>query len=127
MKAKRFKIKIQNFDQFGDDFVHAWKKMERDEEYEPGYDLILGFPNLETISKFLRPERIKIIQVVRDKKPESIRQLASFLKRAQPNVQRDVQELASLGILELKKMRKKGQKRVSLQPLYRWTGFDIAV
>ncbi len=127
MKAKRFKIKIQNFDQAGEDYVKAWKSAARGKNFEPEYDLILGFPDLSAISKVLSPERIRIIQTIRDKKPGSIRQLANFLDRAQPNVQKDVQELASLGILELKKTHKKGQKRESLQPQYRWAGFDIAV
>jgi len=127
MKTKRFKIKIQNFDQAMDSFEEAWKKAEKGQKLKPGYDLVLGFPDLSSISKVLSPERIRMIQMIRDKKPESIRQLAKLLNRAQPNVQKDVQELTELGILELKKTRKKGQKRESLQPQYRWDGFDIAV
>ena len=37
------------------------------------------------------------------------------------------EELAQLGIIELKRTRKEGQKRESLQPEYNWDGFDIAV
>ncbi len=99
---------------------------EKGKNYEPGYDLVLGFPDLSWISKVLSPERIRIIQTIRDRKPGSIRQLAVLLNRAQQNVQKDVQELARLGIVELKKTRTKGQKRESLQPKYHWDGFDIA-
>ncbi|MBI2607183.1 MAG: helix-turn-helix domain-containing protein [Deltaproteobacteria bacterium] len=127
MRAKRFKVKIQNFDQTGQEFVKAWKMAEKGKDYEAGYDLVLAFPDLSWISKVLSPERVRIIQAIRDKKPESIRQLAKLLNRAQQNVQKDVQELAQLGIIELKKARKKGQKRESLQPEYNWDGFDIAV
>lgn len=127
MKARRFKIKIQNFDQTGQEFVKAWKAAEKGFNYEPGYDLVLAFPDLSWISKILSPERVRIIQAVRDKKPESIRQLSKLLSRAQQNVQKDVQELAELGILDLRKIKKKGQKRESLQPEYNWDGFDIAV
>lgn len=127
MRAKRFKVKIQNFSETGREFVKAWKMAEKGKDYEPGYDLVLGFPDLSWISKVLSPERIRIIQTIRDRKPGSIRQLAVFLNRAQQNVQKDVQELARLGIVELKKTRTKGQKRESLQPKYHWDGFDIAV
>ncbi len=127
MKAKRFKIKIMTFDESGQEFIKTWKAAESGENYEGDYDLVLGFPDLSWISKVLSRERVRIIQTIRDKKPESIRQLAKFLDRAQQNVQKDVQELVKLGVIELKKMRKKGQKRESLQPEYDWDGFDIAV
>ena len=127
MKAKRFKIKIQSFDQVKKDFVKALKLASKGQSSEPGYDLVLSLPDAAGIAKVLSPERIRIIQTVRDRKPESIRQLAKMLDRAQSNVQKDVQELVQLGVIDLKKVRKKGQKRESLQPEYNWDGFDIAV
>jgi len=127
MKAKRFKVKIQNFEQTKQEFLKAWKMAEKGKDFESGYDLVLAFPDLSWISKVLSPERVRMIQTIRDKKPESIRQLSKLLNRAQQNVQRDVQELAQLGIIELKKTHKKGQKRESIQPEYNWDGFDIAV
>ncbi|HAZ13806.1 MAG: hypothetical protein A2X86_19585 [Bdellovibrionales bacterium GWA2_49_15] len=127
MKARRFKIKIQTLEQAGKEFVKAWKMAEKGKDFEAGYDLVLAFPDISWIAKVLSPERVRIIQTVRDQKPESIRQLAKLLNRAQQNVQKDVQELAHFGIIELKSKRKKGQKRESLQPEYNWDGFDIAV
>ena len=127
MRAKRFKVKIMNFDQSGQEFAKAWKMAEKGKDYAGNYDLVLAFPYLSWIAKVLSPERVRIIQAIRDKKPESIRQLSKILNRAQQNVQKDVQELAQLGIIELKKTHKKGQKRESLQPEYNWDGFDIAV
>lgn len=127
MRAKRFKVKIMNFDQSGQEFMKAWKMAEKGKDYEENYDLVLAFPDLSWISKVLSPERVRIIQAIRDKKPESIRQLSKMLNRAQQNVQKDIQELVQLEIVELKKIRKKGQKRESLQPEYNWDGFDIAV
>lgn len=127
MKAKRFKVKIMSLEQSGKEFVKAWKMTEKGEAYERDYDMVLTFPDLAWIAKVLSPERVRLIQTIRDKKPTSIRQLAKLLDRAQQNVQRDVQELADLGIVELKRVRKKGQKRESLQPEFNWDGFDIAV
>jgi len=127
MKAKRFKVKIMNLNEAGREFGKAWRAAEGHKDYEAGYDLVLGFPDLSWIAKVLSPERVRIIQAIRDKKPESIRQLAKILNRAQQNVQKDVRELAELGIIELKKRRKKGQRRESLQPEFNWDGFDIAV
>jgi predicted transcriptional regulator len=127
MKTKRFKIKIMSLEQSGREFSNAWRMTETGKAYEASYDLVLTFPDLTWITKVLSPERVRLIQAIREKKPSSIRQLAKFLERAQQNVQRDVQELAELGIIELRRMRLKGQKRESLQPEFNWDGFDIAV
>ena len=127
MKAKKFKIKIQSLEGFKDDFSRAWKAAERGKEWEPGYDLVLSFQDASSLSRVFSPERIRIIQTVRDRNPNSIRELARLLKRAQPNVQKDVQDLASLGVLELKKAKSKGQKQQSLKPSCPWDEFDVAV
>jgi predicted transcriptional regulator len=127
MKVKKFKIKIQSGTQFRDDVIQTWKAAEKGTLDEDEYDLVLSFPDLSWLSKIFGAERIRLIQTVRDRKPESIYQLAKMLGRALPNVHRDVHELAEYGIIELKKVRKKGQKRESLHPEYNWDGFDIAV
>ena len=127
MKTRKFKIKIQNPEAFGTDFKKAWKLAESGKVIEPGYDLVLSLPNVSSISKVLSPERIRIIQMIKEKKPTSIRQLAKLLGRAQSNVQKDTQELAEFGVITFKKLRKNGSKRESMQPEYKWDGFDIAV
>jgi len=127
MKVKKFKIKIQTHEQFRDDVIKTWKMTEKGKQSEEGYDLVLSFPDLSWLSKILSPERLRMIQTIRDKKPESIYQLAKLLSRTATNVQKDVHDLAGYGIIELKKTRKKGQKRESLHPEYNWDGFDIAV
>lgn len=127
MKAKKFKIKIQSLEGFKGDFGRAWKAAETGKAWEPGYDLVLSFQESSSLSRVFSAERIRIIQMVRDRRPASIRELARLLKRAQPNVHKDVQDLANLGILELKKSKSKGQKQVSLKPSCPWDEFDVAV
>ena len=127
MKVRKFKIKVQDSSQFREDVIKTWKAAEKRKSREDGYDLVLSFPDISWLSKIFGAERIRLIQAVRDQKPESLYQLAKMLGRALPNVHRDVHELAEYGIIELKRSRKKGQKRESLQPEYNWDGFDIAV
>lgn len=127
MKMKKFKIKIQSLEDFKGEFVRAWKLAEKGKHYEAGYDLVLSFQDISALARVFSPERIRIIQTVRAKKPESIRELARLLDRSQPNVQKDVQDLVGLGILELKRMKGKGQKHESLMPSCPWTEFQVAV
>lgn len=127
MKIRKFKIKVQSDGQFRHDVIKTWKAAEKRKLHESSYDLVLSFPDISWLSKIFGAERVRLIQAIRDQKPESIYQLAKILGRALPNVHRDVHELAEYGIIELKKNRKKGQKRESLHPEYNWDGFDIAV
>ena len=132
MKVKKFKIIVASSQSvategFFERFEEAWKLAEKRKLPSSEHDLILTLPNLSWLSKIFSPERIRLIQMIREKKPESVYQLAKLLERTPTNVQRDVHELAELGIVELKKTRRKGQKRERLQPEYNWDGFDIAV
>lgn len=127
MKAKKFKIKIQSLSDFQSDFAKTWRLAERGVDLEPEYDLVLSFQDASVLSRVFSPERIRMIQAIRERKPGSIRELARLLKRAQPNVQKDVQDLASLGILELKRTKIKGKKQESLKPSCPWDEFGVAV
>jgi len=127
MKAKKFKIKIQSLESFKRDFAKAWKLAEKGIQSESEYDLVLSFQDASSLSRVFSPERIRIIQTVRGIKPASIRELARILKRSQPNVQKDVQDLVALGILVLKKSKTKNQKQDTLQPSCPWDEFDVAV
>jgi predicted transcriptional regulator len=127
MKARKFKIKIQSLKNFKDDFDRAWKLAEHGKQYESDYELILSFQDVSSLVRLFSPERTRIILTVREKKPNSIRELARLLKRSQPNVQKDVRDLTSLGVLELMKVKIKGQRQQSLKPSCPWDEFDVAV
>ena len=88
---------------------------------------MINFPDISWLNKIVSPERLRIYQTIKDKKPTSIYELAKLLHRAVANVQRDVRELAEFGVIELRKTRKKGQKRETLQPECNWDALDIAV
>jgi predicted transcriptional regulator len=127
MKVRCFKIKIQSMEGFRQDVFASWKAAEDGQEWEPNYEMILSFQDVGDLARVFSPERMRIIQTVRKESPSSIRELARLLRRAQPNVQKDVQDLAQMGILKLKKTKVKGQKRESLKPSCPWDEFQVAV
>jgi predicted transcriptional regulator len=59
----------------------------------------------EDVAKILTNERISLLQVIREKKPESISELARLLNRSQPNVSNDVKYLEGIGLLELEEKK----------------------
>lgn len=127
MRLKKFRIQIQSIDQFFDEFKHTWEQIEKRKKVERNYDLSLSFSDISQLNKILSTERLRIIEAIKKKKPDSIRSLSKILGREQSNVQRDVQELAGLGVIELKRVKQKGQKRESLRPEYHWDVFEIAI
>lgn len=132
MRARKFKVKIadpndKNFEGFFNDVKTLWKLAEQNRLEEDPYDYVLTLPTLADLGRIFSPERIRIIMTVRDKKPESIYQLAKLLGRAVGNVRKDVVDLAEMRILTLKKKRTRVQGREALQPEYHWDGFDVAV
>ncbi len=133
MRIRKFKIKIDPpgvsaAALFREESLADWGRIKKGQLVNDSeYDIVLSFPDISYLAKVVSPERVRIYQTIRNQKPSSIYELAKMLDRSLSNVQRDVHELAQMGIIELKKTRKKGQKREVLCPLYKWDGFDIAV
>src|SRR5437016_3850536 len=99
MKVRKFKIRIQNPNESPmksalSNFTAAWKAAEKRKLHEVPYDLVINFPDISWLSKIFSPERIRLIMTIRDKRPESIYQLAKLLDRSSTNVKKDVDELA---------------------------------
>ena len=127
MKTRKFKIRIRGEDESpGENFKRQLKRSLKSSS-DSEYDLVLTLPDLAWLGKIFSPERMRLIQCVRNRKPESVYSLAKLLARTHSNVFKDVQELAELGVLELKRVKKPGQQRETVQPAYNWDGFDVAV
>lgn len=127
MKLRKFKIKIQSMDKYFNEFRDAWEKASKGKKADTEFDLSLNFSDISQLNKVFSAQRLRIIEAIKRKRPNSIRELSKILDREQSNVQRDVQELANLGVIQLKRIRQKGQKRESLRPEYHWDVFEIAV
>lgn len=128
MRVKRFKIKIENYAAFKESVIEDFKRAQkRQPSRDATCDLVLSLSDVSQLGKILSIERLRLLKTIKDHKPESIYQLAKLLNRAVSNVQKDAAELAEYGIIELKRKRKKGQKREIVEPHYDWDGFDIAV
>ncbi len=101
MKLKDVEFEIMSDKKFKEHLNQQFKKVSRGEisEQEP-HKIVVH--SIKDIGKILTQERMRLLQVVREKKPESISELARILKRKESNVYNDVIYLEGIHLLELK-------------------------
>ena len=59
------------------------------------------FDSVEALLRLLTPQNRALLAIIRDKKPQSIAELAELTGRAQPNLTRTLGKLASIGFVRL--------------------------
>ena len=82
------------------------------------------FNSISDLRKFLTPERIRLIQTIRSKKPKSVYELAKLLNRDRKSVTVDLDILKTIGLVELKKETVK--KRITMIPQVNYSRINIA-
>ncbi len=100
MKLKDIEIKVMSDEAYGDHLDQLFKEIKAGNttgKRKPG----IIVRTLEDVAKILTNERIRLLQVIREKKPESISELARLLNRSQSNVSNDIKYLEGIGLLEL--------------------------
>ena len=60
------------------------------------------FDSVEALLRLLTPQNRELLAIIRDKKPQSIAELAQLTGRAQPNLTRTLGKLAAIGFVRLK-------------------------
>ena len=103
MRVKNIKIAVRSEDELFQEVKGVWEKVEKGEKVKKHEGLY--FENLEAMRKVLTENRLKILKTVRKEHPSSIYELAKFLKRDVKNTFDDIQCLADIGLVELKKTK----------------------
>ncbi|MFH1587202.1 MAG: hypothetical protein ABID38_05060 [Candidatus Diapherotrites archaeon] len=99
MKLREITIKIESLDEMGKDFVETYEKLKKGEKVQK--QEILSFENIETLRKIITNERIRLLKLIRTRKPKTIYELAKIAKRPYSNVFKDVKKLENLGLIGL--------------------------
>ncbi len=110
MKVKNVTIGIKSIEEVLSNAKAVMKRLERGEKVRkkrPG----IYFESLEIMRKAITPERVKILKVIKGKRPQSIYELAKLLNRNLKNVADDVHYLAELGLIELEKGKSNGREK----------------
>jgi predicted transcriptional regulator len=122
MKLKDVEIIVMNDEEYGDHLNKLFEKVKEGKINESEPHKIVSCTT-EDIGKILTRERIRLLHIIREKKPESISELARILDRKESNVHNDLTFLEGIGLLEIKK----GRNHVKKVPVVDYDALHITV
>lgn len=108
MRTKRIRIKSRV--DFNAELLNTARKIDRGEvikEHRGEY-----FESLDAVRNVLTSRRLELWHLIRDRKPESISNLAVMADRDFKSVYQDVRLLVAIGIVDLREIHGKGGKRL---------------
>jgi len=124
MKVKNIKIAIKSDPVLFSEIKQVWNSLEKGEKVQKHKGVY--FENLDTMRKVLTEERLRILKTIKTNNPQSIYELAKLIKRDIKNTFNDVQFLAQVGLIELKKT-KDGREKTTPQVNYDQILLEIPV
>ena len=101
MKLKDIEIVVISDEEYGKHLNQLFERIKRGEIREPEPNKIVA-RTAEDIGKILTRERLRILAIIKEKKPESISDLARLLKRQESIVHNDLTFSEGIGLLEFK-------------------------
>lgn len=122
MKLKDVEIIVMSDEEYGEHLDQLFDRVKRGEIREPEPHKIVT-RTAEDIGKILTHERLRLLHIIKEKKPESISELARMLKRKESNVHNDLTFLEGIGLLELKE----GKNHVRKVPVVDYDALHITV
>ena len=108
MKAKNITIRIKSLEDILGEAKGVMKKLSRGGKVEKHEGI--SFDSIDDMRKVLTAQRLKVLKTIRKERPASIYDLAKLLHRDKKNTFDDVQFLAEMGLVELKKTREGREK-----------------
>ena len=103
MKVRDIRISIKSKEDLFKEVKGVWKRLEKGESMKRREEI--SFENTGAMRKILSEERLRILKTIKKEHPKSIYELSKLLKRDIKNTFDDVQFLAQIGLIELKKTR----------------------
>src|SRR4030067_3538367 len=107
MRVRDIRISIKTKEDLFNEVKGVWGRLEKGEQVKKHEGI--SFENIEAMRKILSEERLRILKTIKKENPKSIYELAKFLNRDIKNTFDDVQFLAQVGLIELKKT--KGERK----------------
>ncbi len=97
-------VEVKSLKEVGIEIDDIVTKMKKGEEIRKTNKIVV--PSLDMARKILSPERLKLLATIEERHPQSVYELAKMLSRDRRNVVKDLDYLASIGLVKLSKERK---------------------
>jgi predicted transcriptional regulator len=110
MKVRDIRISIKTKEDLFNEVKGVWERLEKGVQVKKHEGI--SFENIEAMRKILSEERLRILKTIKKEHPKSIYELAKVLNRDIKNTFDDVQFLAQIGLIELKKTKEGREKTV---------------
>ncbi|GAB63011.1 MAG: ArsR family transcriptional regulator [Candidatus Jettenia sp.] len=108
MKVKNVMVRIKSLEDVFEEAKDVMKRLEKGEKVKKHEGI--SFENLDVMRKVLTEERLRILKTIKKEHPSSIYELAKILRRDMKNTFDDVQYLAQVGFIEIKKTKEGREK-----------------
>lgn len=122
MKVKMIEIEVKPFKADEKDVAEAFKKISKGEKVREDKIVV---ESLDELRKVLTKERIRLLHVIRTKKPKSVYDLSLMLERDRKAIITDIEILKRLGLVKIAKRRT--MKRMRTVPSVPYTKIDVAI
>lgn len=87
------------------------RAVARGEKPAPADAASPSFTSVEALARLLTPENRHLLATIRDRKPQSVAELAELTGRAEPNLLRTLEKLRAAGLV---RMEQAGRRRVPM-------------
>ena len=105
------KAKIQNLRALRDEM----KAVARGERSAPPDAAKPSFNSIEAVVRLLTPDNRRLLALIRDRKPQSVAELAAMTGRAQPNLTRTLAKLEAAGFIRMKTVGRRKAPSVAVK------------
>lgn len=104
MKSKNFEVIVMSDEEIGKHLNSEFEKVSKREIVEPQPHKVI-VKSIKDAANIFTPERINLLQTIREKKPNSVIELAAMLNRKQSEVLSDLKYLEGFRLVELTQKR----------------------
>jgi len=109
------------------------KAVARGEKPAPADAALPSFESAEVLLRLLTPENRDLLKIIRDKRPQSVADLARLTHRAGPNLLRTLAKLEAIGLIEMQSAGKRKipvsivrKVRLEIDPFSQNDRFEVA-
>lgn len=110
--ARTMTIQIKSFGEALKDFRRTYKAVRAGKPVRRREGVY--FTNLEAARRLLTPNRLALLRTIRQKRPQSIYQLAQLVGRDMKNVQEDLRLLEEYELVALTRTRSRGNRQARI-------------